>query len=127
MVDYIIEGLGPFGGSVRADEAKQRAFVERVVDRTVNIESSLKNHWLLPDGEPVRGRLGDIRAPTLVLHGTEDPLFPHAHGEALAREIPGARLLPLEGVGHEMPPRPVWDQVVAAILEHTASDRTTRR
>lgn len=112
---------------MRADEAKQRAFVERVVDRTVNIESSLKNHWLLPDGEPVRGRLGDIRAPTLVLHGTEDPLFPHAHGEALAREIPGARLLPLEGVGHEMPPRPVWDQVVAAILEHTASDRTTRR
>jgi pimeloyl-ACP methyl ester carboxylesterase len=127
VVDYIIEGLGPFGGSVRAGEAKQRAVVERVVDRTVSIESSLKNHWLLPDGEPVRGRLGDIRAPTLVLHGTEDPLFPHAHGEALASEIPGARLLPLEGVGHEMPPRPVWDQVVAAILEHTASDRTTRR
>jgi pimeloyl-ACP methyl ester carboxylesterase len=75
---------------------------------------------LLEGGEPVRPRLGEIRAPTLVLHGTEDPLFPCGHGEALAAEIPGARLLPLEGVGHEMPPRPVWDQVVAAIVEHTA-------
>ena len=37
----------------------------------------------------------------------------------MAAEIPGAKLLPLEGVGHEMPPRPVWDQVVAAILDHT--------
>ena len=57
--------------------------------------------------------------PTLVLHGTEDSLFPYGHAEALAAEIPGAKLVPLEGVGHEMPPRPVWDQVVAAILDHT--------
>jgi hypothetical protein len=34
--------------------------------------------------------------------------------------VPGARLLPLEEMGHEMPPRPLWDTVVAAILEHTA-------
>ena len=70
------------------------------------------------------GRCGrdsaEIRAPTLVLHGTEDPLFPPAHGEALAREIPGARLVLLEGMGHEVPPRPLWDQVVAAVLDHTA-------
>lgn len=37
----------------------------------------------------------------------------------LAAEVPGARLLPLEGVGREMPPRAVWDQVIGAILEHT--------
>jgi pimeloyl-ACP methyl ester carboxylesterase len=85
-----------------------------------NIASSMTNHWLLEGGEPVRPRLGEIRAPTLVLHGTDDPLFPYGHGEALAAEIPGARLLPLEGVGHELPPRAVWDQVVAAILDHTA-------
>jgi pimeloyl-ACP methyl ester carboxylesterase len=57
-----------------------------------------------------------------VLHGTEDPLFPIAHGEALATEIPGARLLRLEGMGHQAPPRPLWDEVVAAILVHTAED-----
>jgi pimeloyl-ACP methyl ester carboxylesterase len=81
----------------------------------------MTNHWILDDGEPVRGRLDEIEAPTLVLHGTEDPLFPWEHGEALAAEIRGARLLPLEGMGHEFPPRPLWDQVVTAILEHTST------
>ena len=67
----------------------------------------------------MRGRLDEIRAATLVLHGTEDPLFPLAHGEALAAEVPDARLLPLEGMGHQVPPEPLWDVVVPAILEHT--------
>ena len=120
MIDYIVEGLRPYAGSFPFDEEGQRALVERVVDRTVNIASSMKNHWIIDGGEPLRRTLGEVSVPTLVLHGTEDPLFPFAHAEALAEEIPGARLLPLEGMGHEMPPRPLWDQVVAAILEHTA-------
>ena len=101
------------------DEEDRRALVARIVDRTTNIESSLKNHWVLDQGEPVQKPLKEVRAPTLVLHGTEDQLFPFAHAEALADEIPGARLLPLEGVGHEVPPRPLWDQVIPAILDHT--------
>jgi pimeloyl-ACP methyl ester carboxylesterase len=119
VIDHIVEGLRPFAGSLPFDEDRQRALVERVVDRTINIASSLKNHWLLEEGDPVRKPLSEVTAPTLVLHGTEDPLFPYEHGEALAREIPGARLIPLEGAGHELPPRPLWNQVVAEILEHT--------
>jgi pimeloyl-ACP methyl ester carboxylesterase len=122
VVNYMVEDLRPYAGTLPFDEEEMRALVERIVDRTVNIASSMKNHWLLEGGEPVRPRLGEIRAPTLVLHGTKDPLFPYGHAEALAAEIPGARLLPLEGVGHEMPPRPVWDQVVSAILDHTAEE-----
>jgi pimeloyl-ACP methyl ester carboxylesterase len=129
VVDHIVEGLRPFAGSLPVDEERQRALVERVVDRTVNIASSMKNHWVMDGGKPLQRPLGEVSAPTLVLHGTEDPLFPIEHGEALADEIPGARLLPLEGGGHEMPPRPLWDLVVAAILEHTAAakPRLTRR
>jgi pimeloyl-ACP methyl ester carboxylesterase len=56
--------------------------------------------------------------PTLVVHGTADPMFPLAHGEALAREIPGARFLPLDGAGHGIE-RADWDTLVPAILEHT--------
>jgi pimeloyl-ACP methyl ester carboxylesterase len=74
------------------------------------------------DGEPLRPRLGDIRAPTLVLHGSADPFFPLGHGEALAREIPGARLVALEGMGHEYPPQPLWDQVIAEILALASAD-----
>ena len=45
------------------------------------------------------GRAGPCRdtAPTLVIHGTADPMFPLPHGQALARELPSARLLRLEG------------------------------
>jgi pimeloyl-ACP methyl ester carboxylesterase len=119
VIDYIVEGLRPFSGSLLFDEESRRALVARVFDRTINIASSMKNHWLLDEGEPVRKPLSDVTAPTLVLHGTEDPLFPYEHGEALTREIPGARLVPLEGAGHELPPRPLWNLVVATILEHT--------
>jgi pimeloyl-ACP methyl ester carboxylesterase len=122
VVDHIVERLRPFSGSVGFDETEARALVERVVDRTTNIASSLRNHWLLDEGDPPRGRLADVRIPTRVLHGTDDPLFPPAHGEALAEEIPGARLVLLEGMGHEVPPRPLWGLVVEEILEHTGRD-----
>jgi pimeloyl-ACP methyl ester carboxylesterase len=122
VVDYIVEDLRPYAGTLPFDEEEIRALAGRIFDRTVNIESAMKNHWILDGGgEPVRPRLGEISAPTLVLHGTEDPLFPYGHAEALAAEIPGARLLLLEGMGHEVPPRPVWDRVIGAILEHTES------
>ncbi|WP_170319408.1 alpha/beta fold hydrolase [Polyangium spumosum] len=48
-------------------------------------------------------RLGEIRAPTLVLHGDADPLIPYENGEIIARRIPGARLCTLRGVGHLVP------------------------
>ena len=48
-------------------------------------------------------RLGAITTPTLVVHGTEDPVFPPAHGRALATGIDGAVLVEVEGLGHEVP------------------------
>ena len=56
--------------------------------------------------------------PALIIHGTDDPLFPPAHGEALAREIPGARLLLVEGLGHELP-RWAWDEVLPPLIDAT--------
>ena len=120
VIDYLAEDVRAYAGTLPFDEDATRALVSRVVDRTVDIEASTKNHALLEGGEPLRPRLGEIGAPTLVLHGTEDPLFPPAHGEALAAAIPGARLVLLEGMGHEVPPRPLWDTVVAAVLDQTA-------
>ena len=62
--------------------------------------------------------MSSITVPTLVIHGTADPLFPLEHGEALAEEIPGARLLRLDGAGHGVD-RADWETIVGAILEHT--------
>jgi len=125
VIDYVVAGELPFLGVVGVDEAEMRATAARVADRTANLRSALTNHWIMIGGdddgsEPLRPRLGRITAPTLVIHGTRDPLFPFPHGEALAAEIPGARLLPLDGVGHEVPPRPTWPTVLTALVAHTA-------
>lgn len=104
----------------RFDETRVRALVERAVRRTPDMRPSLTNHHVMGDGEPVEATLADITAPTLVVHGTRDPLFPLGHGELLAREIPDATLLTLDDVGHEPPPPYTWETAVPAILDHTA-------
>ena len=96
------------------------------MDRTNDMAASMTNHALAEEGELARGRLDQIAAPTLVIHGTADPLFPFGHGEALAREIPHAELMPLEGVGHQVPPRACWTSVIPAMLRHTGARRSWR-
>jgi SAM-dependent methyltransferase/esterase/lipase len=102
------------------DEAATRALVTADHARAKNIEAAGNVHkteridrWT--------DRLGEISAPTLVLHGDEDPLFPIEHGQALAKAIPGAELLTLKQVGHELPPR-AWDTVIDAIAEMATDD-----
>ena len=58
-------------------------------------------------------QLSNVTAPTLVFHGKADPLVPLACGQDTARRIPGAKLVALDGMGHDLPPG-----VVAHLLEH---------
>jgi pimeloyl-ACP methyl ester carboxylesterase len=58
-----------------------------------------------------------ITAPTLVIHGTADPLVAPSGGRATARAIPGARLLTIAGMGHDLP-RAAWPRLIDAIAEH---------
>jgi pimeloyl-ACP methyl ester carboxylesterase len=102
------------------DEPAARELLTRVLARTTSPESAEKNHYAL-EGEDVRWRekLPGITAPTLVLHGAEDPLFPLGHGEALAREIPNARLVVLPHTGHEFP-RENHPVVLRELIAHTS-------
>jgi pimeloyl-ACP methyl ester carboxylesterase len=118
VIDYLVELERKFAGSGGFDADAQREYAGRVFDRTHNLAAMLTNPFVV-ESSSWRGRLGEIAAPTLVIHGDDDPLFPLEHGQALAREIPGAELLVLEGVGHEYPPPRTWDVVVPAILRHT--------
>lgn len=117
-LDRLIEDDRLYAGSLPYDEPARRALYAQALARTPD-PATMTNHYLAEGGDPIRHRLGEIAVPALVLHGTEDPLFPPAHGEALAREIPGARLVLLEGAGHELP-RTTWDIVVPEILAITA-------
>ncbi|MEJ3651753.1 alpha/beta hydrolase [Actinomycetes bacterium KLBMP 9759] len=125
VVAYLVDAERPFAATSRPfDEAMHRAAAERAADRAgATIAAQVTNPFLISAGPAWRARLGEITAPTLVLHGTEDPFFTYDHGVALAKEIPGARLVALEATGHEMPPRHTWDVVVPALIEQTAQAR----
>jgi pimeloyl-ACP methyl ester carboxylesterase len=118
VVEHRVGEVRALSGARPFDEARVRAFVERDAARAVSAASA-QNHELLEGGGPWRDRLGEIAVPTLVIHGGADPLFPRGHGEALANEIPGARLVVLHGAGHVLHPAD-HDAVVHAILDHTA-------
>ena len=84
-------------------------------------QSARSTPWPAPSSVSSRAAgISSVAAPTLVIHGTADPMFPLAHGQALAGEIPGAKLLTLEGVGHGVE-RADWERVSDAILAHTAA------
>jgi pimeloyl-ACP methyl ester carboxylesterase len=106
------------GGRRRFDEEAARDLVRRDMERARSYPSA-RNHELIDGAEP-SGGLADIHAPALVVHGGADPMFPLAHGEALARAIPGARLMVLDGAGHGVEPAD-WETLAAAIAAHTAA------
>lgn len=130
VVDHLVEQsrIGA-ARSVPFDEAEVRAMVELIVGRSANPQSA-NNHFSVggvgENGDDIRSRLGQVTTPTLIVHGTEDPVLPLPHGIALAKEIPGAELVTLEATGHELPRR-VWDTLIPAILRHTDADTVVRR
>jgi pimeloyl-ACP methyl ester carboxylesterase len=118
VVEYLVEYSRMLAGGQRTfDERALRELARRDVERARDFAAA-RNHDLLPDDERSHMPLSSISAPTLVIHGTADPMFPIEHGEALASEIPGARLLRLEGAGHGVD-RVDREVVVEAILDHT--------
>jgi pimeloyl-ACP methyl ester carboxylesterase len=119
VVDYVV-GYSRMlaGGERRFDDVAARELVRRDVARAHDIAAS-ENHAVLPEGEVPQAPLSSIAVPTLVVHGTADPMFPLEHGQALTEEIPGAKLLTLRGAGHGVDPTD-WETIARAILEHTA-------
>lgn len=133
VIEFILEGERPYAGPGNFHESELRPLIARVVDRSTSIAASMTNHFLVTDDDPSEVSLGALAGiPTLLLHGTADPLFPIAHGRALAEVIPGARLVELPGMGHQLPPRDTWALVVDLLIGHTAGQlssavRRTRR
>ena len=104
------------------DPVAARATAERVFDRTPGTEPAVQmaNQMGMVfsklDCKPRwRERLPEVAIPTLVVHGRHDRFFPVGNGEALAREIPGARLLVLEKAATAIPDAAA-DEVAAAML-----------
>jgi pimeloyl-ACP methyl ester carboxylesterase len=119
VIEYLVAYACVLAGDQRAfDDSDVRNLVRRDVERAQDF-AALQNHELLKDDDKPRPPLSSITAPTLVIHGTADPMFPSEHGQALTNEIPNAHLLLLQGAGHGVQ-RPDWDTITRAIARHTA-------
>ena len=95
------------------DEIKFRALAEPIMAHGHN---AYAGHGDAIGASPSRlNRLADINLPTLVIHGTEDPILPLDHGMALADNIAGATMLIMEGVGHEIP-EALMPEIVSKML-----------
>jgi pimeloyl-ACP methyl ester carboxylesterase len=120
-VAYCVEDARLIAGTAHPfAEAETRAFIERDFDRSGGYLSATNHSVLFEIGDAWRGRLHEIEAPLLVIHGTADPVFPVEHAAALAEAVADAKLVTLEGGGHELHPGH-WDRIVDAIAEHTRS------
>lgn len=93
----------------------RRARYERIYDHGVHPRGSGRELMAILASGDRTARLHDISVPTLVVHGDADALIDVSGGEATARAIPGARLLIVPGMGHELPPA-AWSMVVPAIV-----------
>lgn len=90
------------------------------VDRAVSIEGTARQAAAVMSQRSRRQDLAHVRVPALVIHGDADPLVPYENGARTAAAIPGARLLTLREVGHDIPPE-FFTQVADAIADLVTS------
>jgi len=93
------------GTAQEFDEPRQRSIAGIEVDQASNLDAAMNHTLAIGASSPQdrRALLKSVDVPTLVIHGTEDPILPYAHGVALVETIPGAHMLTLARAGHEIP------------------------
>ena len=108
VIEYHVDTDRDYAGD-EFDEAHDRAIWTTTVGRSPGMHRDEGGADVLEDAPRWRERLGEIRVPTTVVHGAADPVFPLGNGEALARDIRGARLVTLPGGGTSCPrARGMW-------------------
>ena len=96
------------------DEARIRRRAERAYDRCHHPDGVTRQLLAVMASPDRTDALGSVTVPTLVIHGGADPLVTPDGGEATARAVPGARLLTVPGMGHDLP-EPAWPAILDAI------------
>jgi pimeloyl-ACP methyl ester carboxylesterase len=119
--DHAVEVFSKIGSpGFDRDDDDLRRIAGMSYDRGINPAGSLRQIAAIIASGDRTALLRTIRAPTLVIHGSKDRLIPLSGGRATARAIPGARLLVIEGMGHDLP-RAVWPRLLDAIEQNAAA------
>jgi len=100
------------------EEERARTFMENSYDRSYCPQGMIRQNIAIIAAGNRRPLLAAIKAPTLVIHGSADPLIPVEGGKDTAQAIPGAHLLIIQGMGHDMP-RGAWPEIANAMAHHT--------
>jgi pimeloyl-ACP methyl ester carboxylesterase len=114
------------GARDQLDEAVERARAERSVDRAYYPMGVGRQLVAIMAAGSRLERLKHVRAPTLVFHGTDDILVPIENGRLVASAVPGARLIEVEGMGHDLPER-AWSELADALAELARRSAPIRR
>jgi len=94
-----------------AAQAYDRAFYPQGVSRQLMAIMAQSNR---------KPALASVSVPTLVIHGADDPLVPVEGGKDTVEAVPGAELIIIDGMGHDLPSgKGAWPQIVDAIADHT--------
>ena len=104
-------------GHFPLDDAKDRQRAETIFARGLNPAGVARQFRAILASGNRKPRLKSVEAPTLVIHGTMDPLVPPAAGRDTAAAIPGAKLMMIDGMGHALPIS-MWPRIIEAIASH---------
>jgi pimeloyl-ACP methyl ester carboxylesterase len=107
------------GGSEAFDEEVSNTIAARAYDRCFYLMGFPRQMAAIIASGSREEKLAGVKAPTLVLHGTSDPLVSVDHGRATANAIPGAKLALIEQLGHGLAFPSLWDEIISTISDHT--------
>ena len=99
------------------EEADALARATRAAQRGLNPAGGIRQTAAILASAGRKEALAKVKAPTLVIHGTDDPLVPVEAGRATAQAVPGAKLIEFDRMGHTLP-RALWPAYIEAIASH---------
>jgi pimeloyl-ACP methyl ester carboxylesterase len=124
FADFVVRTFRVIGSAAYpADEDELRRLAREAYDRghyPAGVARQL--HAITASGDRSRNLRG-VRAPTMVIHGTRDPLVRPAAGRSVAEAIPGAELRMIEGMAHDLP-RELWPEIADALVANARRART---
>jgi pimeloyl-ACP methyl ester carboxylesterase len=121
-IEFHVNAFKAIGSPDLIDEEFLRRRAEATYDRSHYPDGVARQLLAVIASGDRTEALRAVNVPTLIIHGSADPLIQVSGGEATARAVPGAELLVIEGMGHDLP-RQFWKQIVDAL---TANARRAR-
>lgn len=118
--DYIERLVRDFkilaGPGFAFDEPWHRDLAGRAFDRAFYPQGTSRNMVAVMTAGSRKAALAALSVPTLVIHGADDPIVPVAGGRDIARTVPGAELMVIDGMGHDLPHDGAWLQITDRIV-----------